>query len=295
MVRFALRNESLRAFATALMTSAVFLCASAGPGLAQEGRAKGAAPPDFSGFWGHSRFNMEPPYMTRDGQVIGGFNSPTLQPWATDKVMRDFNTRRAGGVVPNANVTCWPDGLVNALGLTEMQVLQTPTHLIFLYTDNHQVRYVYLNQPHQPGPTQQWYGDSVGHFEGGTLVVDTIGFGAKPQASVDKFGVPVSEKLHVTERYRFVDSATQLPPDRPANAGADAGRPSRDEGRANNLIAEGRTVELVYTVEDPATFRQPWTKTVLYKPFKGPLREYVCAENNRDWAHLMPVASPPDF
>jgi hypothetical protein len=296
MARLALAHISIRFVSRALravIASSVFcICIGGTPGYAQKPAPPAVVPPDFSGFWGHTRFNMEPPYVTRDGQVIGGYANEILHPWTVEAVMRDYRAKKAGDVVANANITCWPDGLTNALALTEMQILQTPTEIIFLYTDNQQVRFVYLNENHLPSTTQRWYGDSVGHFEGDTLVVDTIGFTATPQVKIDHYGTPVTEGLHVVERYRFVEGATATTP---APAPGAAARRSRDEGRPDNLIASGKTLELVFTVEDPRTFRMPWSKTVNYKPFEGPLAEYYCAENNRDWAHLMPVAAKPDF
>ena len=53
--------------------------------------------------------------------------------------------------------------------------------------------------------TPSWQGDSVGHYEGDTLVVDTVGIKTGPFSSVDRYGTPFSEKLHVVERYRLID------------------------------------------------------------------------------------------
>jgi hypothetical protein len=64
---------------------------------------------------------------------------------------------------------------------------------------------VRLNQSHPEHVTLSWYGDAVGHYEGDTLVIDTVGIKAdRPFAMVDLFGTPYTDKLHVVERYRLL-------------------------------------------------------------------------------------------
>jgi hypothetical protein len=70
------------------------------------------------------------------------------------------------------------------------------------------VRRIYLDVPHPESPKPSWNGESVGHYEGNTLVVDTIGLNDK--TSVDNFCTPHSEKLHVIERYRLADGGKFL-------------------------------------------------------------------------------------
>jgi hypothetical protein len=62
-----------------------------------------------------------------------------------------------------------------------------------------------MNQPHPARVTPSWYGDSVGHYEGDTLVIDTVGVKIGPFAMVDMYGTPHSQALHVVERYRLLD------------------------------------------------------------------------------------------
>ena len=62
-----------------------------------------------------------------------------------------------------------------------------------------------MNQAHPSHVKPSWYGDSVGHFEGDTLVVDTVGFKVGPVSMADRFGTPHTEALHVVERYQLVD------------------------------------------------------------------------------------------
>ena len=56
-----------------------------------------------------------------------------------------------------------------------MQMLQQPDQITILYSNDHEVRQVRMNQPHPVGVRPSWYGDSIGHYEGDTLVIDTVG------------------------------------------------------------------------------------------------------------------------
>jgi hypothetical protein len=82
--------------------------------------------------------------------------------------------------------------------------------------------------PHSANPKPSWYGESVGHYEGDTLVVDTIGQNTK--TFLDVYRTPHSEKLHVVERWRTIDG--------------------------------GNGLELKITVDDPDAFYQPWSAIV---------------------------------
>src|SRR5258708_7542849 len=71
---------------------------------------------------------------------------------------------------------------------------------------NNEVRTVRLNEPHPSPVKPSWYGDSVGHYEGDTLVIDTVGVKTdRKYAMIDLFGTPYTDKLHVVERYRLRD------------------------------------------------------------------------------------------
>jgi hypothetical protein len=75
-----------------------------------------------------------------------------------------------------------------------------------LFNENHEVRRVRMNEPHPAKVKPSWHGDAVGHYEGDTLVIDTVSVRTdRPHAMIDLFGTPYTEKLHVVERYRLVD------------------------------------------------------------------------------------------
>jgi len=125
-----------------------------------------------------------------------------------------------------------------------------------------EVRHVYLDVPHSAKVKPSWYGESVGHYEGDTLVVDTIGQNAK--TVVDAFRTPHTEKLHVVERWHLIDG--------------------------------GKGLEVNITVDDPDTFNKPWSTYVRHERGRDPYLEDVCAENNLHlFDYHMPVAEKPDF
>ena len=87
-----------------------------------------------------------------------------------------------------------------------MEMVQLPDQIVMLFNEDHEVRRVKLNQPHPAHVTPSWHGDAVGHYEGDTLVIDTVGVKVdRPFAMIDLFGTPYTDKLHVVERYRLLD------------------------------------------------------------------------------------------
>jgi hypothetical protein len=146
------------------------------------------------------------------------------------------------------------------------------------------VRHVYLTDKHRANLKPSWYGDSIGHYEGDSLVVDTIGLNDK--TVMDQFQTPHTTQLHVVERFHLIDG--------------------------------GKTLQVDVHVEDPGAFTTPWNaiqrfrrfeevaskKSVaslaaLATPEEGPLVEAICAENpnSADGTAIMPIpqAAVPDF
>jgi hypothetical protein len=268
------------ALCAAVSTAGILMLTAAAHGQAQP-------VPDFHGKWGRGWFGYGAPYIAEDGTVIDGYKNPILKPWPAELVnLKARGLKEQVRRIAIPHTTCWPEGVPGVFGLRQMEIIQTATEIVIFYEDDHHVRHIYLNQPHSKDAVPSWLGESVGHFEGDTLVVDTTGFAAKPQASVDRHGTPVTEGLHVVERYRLVDHEVQ---ERPVG-GVNQGNAALD-----TLDMKGKTLELSFTVEDPAIFHKPWSSVVGYKPDRRTTREVVCAENNRAYADLLPVASIPDF
>jgi hypothetical protein len=79
----------------------------------------------------------------------------------------------------------------------------TAGKITILHNEDHEFRQVHMNQPDSLRAAPSWYGDSIGHYEGDTLVIDTVGIKSqRPFAMVDVFGTPFTSALHLLERYR---------------------------------------------------------------------------------------------
>ncbi len=175
------------------------------------------------------------------------------------------------------------------------QLLQQPDKVTILYGYDHQVRHVRLNQPHPAQVTPSWYGDSVGRYEGDTLVVDTVGIKVGRYSMVDWYGTPHTEALHVVERYRMLD---------PAAAKEGFERDAKQHNVAQGMRdpnARGKYLQLQFTVEDKGVFATPWTATMTYGnggSGAADWAEQACAENILWFPGQdadVPRADKPDF
>jgi hypothetical protein len=214
---------------------------TASAGLAEPADAThGAASiPDFSRVWNHPAFPwFEPPAsgpgpitnlsrwpeqrpsgaagsaampasdhgVSNYDQLVGDYKNPILQPWAAEVVKKFGEKALAGITTPNPSNQCWPEPTPFIYKQFLVQIIQQPDKITFLYNGNMDVRRVRLNQRHQEPPTPSLYGDSVGHYEGDTLVIDTIGVRTdRKYAMIDLFGTPYTKSLHIVERYRLRD------------------------------------------------------------------------------------------
>jgi hypothetical protein len=138
---------------------------------------------------------------------------------------------------------------------------QTPKIVLMIYQGNQEVRRIYLDVLHSENPKPSWYGQSVGHYEGDTLVIDTIG--QTNDTFLDFYRTPHSEKLHVVERWRMIEN--------------------------------DRFIEVVFTVDDPDAFYAPWNATCRWRRVEHAMIEEPCAENNQHFEWHIPVADKPDF
>jgi hypothetical protein len=215
--------------------------------------------------------NLTPPPPDAGGGTgtiyVGDHLNPVLQPWAAEEVLRKANLAQAGTPEVGGQQVCRPHGVPFILGLNDaVQILHTPDHFILMYAREMRTRIVYMNAPH-PDPTtlrHSQYGHSVGHWEGDTLVVDTIGL--SDDTWTDRLGTPHTESLRVVERYRKLSDTE---------------------------------VRVDFMVEDPGAFTIPWHAYVGYRPEEDSYTEQVCAENNRDpitgLEHPIPRDDTPDF
>jgi hypothetical protein len=201
---------------------------------------------------------------------VADLTNPILQEW-TKAPMKQANDAVLAGKVPFiARERCWPIGVPGFVIWNRGQPLrfiQTKTQVWMINELYGITRRVYLNVPHTANPKPSWWGESVGHYEGDTLVVDTIGQNAK--TVVDSFRTPHTEKLHVVERWHLIDG--------------------------------GKGLEVNITIDDPDTFNAPFSTYVRHERAspaftKESYVEDICADNNTNlFDYHMPVATRPDF
>jgi hypothetical protein len=164
-----------------------------------------------------------------------------------------------------------------------IQILQQPEKITIVYFYDHEIRHVRMNQPHPAHVTPSWYGDSVGHYEGDTLVIDTVGIKTnRPFAMVDTYGTPYTLALHVVERYRLLDyEAAKEGFERDARENFRVATP--DDGPEVDRDYMGKALQLQFTVEDEGVFTMPWSATVTYRRAQNESLEVVCAENTHEY------------
>ena len=177
-------------------------------------------------------------------------------------------------------------------------MLQQLDKITILYGRDHEIRHVRMNQPHSAHVTPSWYGDSVGHWEGDTLVIDTVGVKAdRPYAMVDQYGTPYTEALHVVERYRLIDyQDAKEAQERGAKENWQI--PGTEFAPAPNY--RGKGLQLQFSVEDEGVFTMPWSATITYRrPLVTEWPETVCAESTHEYYAVkntgVPRADKPDF
>ena len=185
-----------------------------------------------------------------------------LQAWSEKIYKQRQDDDRAGRGFANTNAFCLPGGMPQMMigAAFPIQIMQTPGLIATLHEEQHVHRQIFLNQPHDPDPNPGYLGDSVGHWEGDTLVVDTIGRNDK--TTLDMLGLPHSDALHIVEHIR---------------------RLSRDK------------LENVITIDDPKTFTRPFNIRRTYSlqpPDVHPL-EYFCLDGQRNTPD--PATGNPTF
>jgi hypothetical protein len=285
----------------------------AGPAAAQgnTGSQTAASIPDLSGIWRHgslpwfvppasgpgpvtNRSRRKDNGQSDYGQLVGDYTNPILQPWAAEVVKKKGELSLAGVTYPNPANQCWPEPVPFLFKHMAMQILQLPDKIVMLFNEDHEVRNVRLNQPHPAKVMPSWHGDAVGHYEGDTLVIDTVGIRSdRPHAMIDLFGTPYTDKLHVVERYQLLD--LEAVKDGLARAAKENWRPA---GPVNPEYQD-KFLQVHFTVEDEGAFTTPWTATVIYLRDRLEWPEIVCAENtfgfHADKELGVPRADKPDF
>jgi hypothetical protein len=245
-----------------------------------------AAPPDFSAnqaAWiatgndfipaGHgpkpTSFDPAYPYVPNNARRqatfrIADLSDPNVKPWAKDAMKKSNEAVLAGKIAFTPRSSCMPAGVpAFMLFIVEpLFLVQTPSEVLMIYSGDQQVRHIYLDVPHSANPKRSWYGESVGRYQDGALVIDTVGLNDK--TFVDNYRTPHTDKLHVVERWTLID--------------------------------DGKLLQVEVTVDDPATFEAPWSGIQRYRRVQTTLSEQVCAENNTAlFDYHIPFAAKPDF
>jgi hypothetical protein len=203
-------------------------------------------PRDLSGVWYIRLYN---PQINSTLGRLPPFTERGKAAWdARVKAEKD------GSPIADASSYCWPHGVPRVMNSPyPLQIIQTTGETVIVHEVAHNVRHIYMDQPHQPALAPSFMGDSVGHWEGDTLVVDTTGL--NDRTWIDEIGVIHGQQLHVIERIRKIEG--------------------------------GHAMENLVRIEDPEYFTEPWYARITYA-WRPDLRltEYVCEENNRN----MPVS-----
>ena len=292
---------------TVLASVILGLCAVAAPATS----APSPAPvPDFAGIWWHPSLPGPEPLASgptglknlmrraSDGAsdyntLVGDYNNPILKPEASATVKKFGEMSKSGVLFPNPANQCWPEPVPFIYKNFAVQIFQRGDHITMIYDQDHEVRVVRMNAQHPKNVKPSWYGDSVGHYEGDTLVIDTVGQKSGPFAMVDLYGTPYTSALHVVERYRLIDydqAKEGLDRDAKENFRAGAGNIDRNY--------RGKHLQIYYTVEDPGVFTTAWSGTVTYGRGSEEWPETVCAENPHVYYskdEQVPTAAKPDF
>jgi hypothetical protein len=195
---------------------------------------------------------------------IADLSNPNIKPWAKEIMKRENDKALSGQMPYSARASCMPSGVPAFMmaAVEPIHFMQTPKQVTMIFSGDAQIRRVYLDVPHSANLKPSWYGESVGHYEGDTLVVDTIGLNDK--TFIDNYRTPHTAKLHVVERYKMID--------------------------------DGKTLQVTFRVEDPDTFYQPWSAIGKLRRVQMPMHEEACAENNQNlFDYNIPVANKLDF
>jgi hypothetical protein len=189
-----------------------------------------------------------------------------LMPWALEALKKQNALALAGKNGEPRQMRCWEQGVPN--------IHEAPFNLYFIQTAKEvvmiqggKIRRVHLNMPHSKNPAPSWWGESIGHYEGGdTLVVDTIAL--SDRTFVDGYRTPHTTDLHVVERFRIAD--------------------------------RGKTLDVSMTMDDPKTFYKPFSaRRSRYWVVGETAGEDDCASNNDDKFGIglepVPTADKPDF
>lgn len=181
-----------------------------------------------------SRPNKGEAWWIKEGMEQGPYDDPELRPLA-ERCLLGFGSTGGPPMLPV---------LYNNL----KRIVQTEDHVMILVEMVHDARVVRMNSEHPPPDVRRWLGDSIGHWEGDTLVVDTTNFTDRPALS------GASRNLHVVERFKRIDKDTLL---------------------------------YSFTVNDPTVWTAPWSGEYVWPAAGTRVYEYACHEANYSFGGIL--------
>ena len=207
----------------------------------------------------------------RPTPALGNYKDPILKPWAAER-MRLSNEEYLSGktglpFLPQSR--CWPGRVPGQLLWTSepFYIIQSPKVVYMIWQRDQWVRRIHMTDRHSEYVKPSVFGELIGRYENGELVVDTIGIAAHPLGVIDMFRTPYTEKLHVVERFK--------------------------------VTADNKFLEAFVRIEDPDTFNEPMYMTKRWKREPNEWIETICAENSSDHFNhnLVPIpqAKRSDF
>jgi hypothetical protein len=215
-----------------------------------------AAPAVGTPFAGHGDnlngvWTNDPPPDTRAYQNSAfGPEPPAMTPWAQERYDKAKPTFGPKGVpVADTNdpvYQCFPPGTPRIyFHPFPMEIIETPGRVLMVFEYDHLIRQIWTDgRGHRDDLAPSWMGDSIGHWEGDTLVVETTNFNDKTW--IDREGTPHSEELRVLERIHRTD---------------------KDH------------LQIDITMEDPVAFPAPWTGHRYYARSEWNIEEFMCIDN----------------
>lgn len=210
--------------------------------------APSSDPRDFEGVYNVNPIDqhltpIEGGVTTADAQVI-----PPFTPEAAALFWKRVQAQNDGEPLPDASILCEPSWKTRLSSM--IRFMQVKDVLVLFFSEHHIVRLIHINGAHPRDLQPSYMGDSVGHWEGNTLVIDTIGF--NDRGWWDFAGTPQSRSLHLTERM--------------------------------TKQADG-SIEDLMTFEDPKLYTHPFKSRDIYRwsPATSAMDEEICEEN---WSEL---------
>jgi hypothetical protein len=235
-----------------LILAGITVTACASVSRAQDSKeavpAKPSSPSDLSGTWMVDRIggNVKP------GDIV-------MTPWAQAK-FDAFTKLGDGRSKMDPRRDCFPVGMPRDMyEPVPIEILQMPDQIVILLENDHISRHIFLDMAEHPKDlSPSWMGHSIGHWEGDTLVVDTVAL--RGETFLDGGGHPHTPNMHLTERIKRVDA---------------------------------NTLDDQVTVEDPKAYAKPFTIQKTYRLKPGwHVMEYVCED---EWTEKLKKYYPDGF